>query len=132
MRIHRWLMVLLGVCSCGLMIAQRGGEAEWAMYGLDTAETHYSPLTQITTANVKQLGLAWATDPGSFMGQIEGNPLVLNGTMYGTLPWSVAFAMDARTGKLKWRWDPQIPHETFAVDERGVKFRRGPSMCCGP
>lgn len=132
MRTHRFLIFLLGICSCGLMIAQRGGEAEWAMYGLNNAETHYSPLTQITTANVKQLGLAWASDPGSFMGQIEGNPLVLNGTLYGTLPWSVAFAMDARTGKLKWRWDPQIPHETFAVDERGVKFRRGPSLCCGP
>ena len=40
--------------------------------------------------------------------------------------------MDARIGKMKWRWDPQIRHETFVTDERGVKFRRGPSMCCGP
>src|SRR5256885_14453699 len=111
---RRFLTILAGVLSCGLMVAQRGGDAERNMYGLDTAETHYSPLTQINTGNVSQLGLAWATDPASFAGQIEGTPLMLNGTIYGTLPWSVAFAMDARTGKLKWRWDPQIPHETFA------------------
>ena len=95
MRTRRFLIFLLGVCSCGLMIAQRGGEAEWAMYGLDNAETHYSPLTQITTANVKQLGLAWATDPGSFMGQIEGNPLVSQRNAL----WNAALECGIRGGR---------------------------------
>jgi PQQ-dependent dehydrogenase (methanol/ethanol family) len=102
------------------------------MYGLNTSETHYSPLNQINVENVKQLGLVWASDSKSYAGQIEGTPLMVNGTIYGTLPWSIAFALDARTGKERWRWDPQIPHETFVTDERGVKYRRGPSMCCGP
>jgi len=107
-------------------------DQEWAVYGRDNAETHYSPLDQINANNVQRLGLVWAFDTWSYAGQIEGTPLVSNGILYGTLPWSVVIALDARTGKLKWRWDPQIPHETFVTDERGVRFRRGPSMCCGP
>jgi hypothetical protein len=44
----------------------------------------------------------------------------------------VVDAVDARTGRLKWRWDPRIPHQTFSVDERGKRQRLGPSLCCGP
>jgi quinohemoprotein ethanol dehydrogenase len=113
-------------------VAQSGVEVDWPSYGLNDSETHYSPLKQIDPSNIRRLGLAWTADAKSYAGQIEGTPLLVNGTLYGTLPWSVAVAIDARTGKEKWRWDPQIPHETFVTDARGVKYRRGPSMCCGP
>jgi PQQ-dependent dehydrogenase (methanol/ethanol family) len=102
------------------------------MYGLDAAETHYSPLTQIDTRNVTRLGLAWATDLDAFPGQIQGTPLVVDGTLYATGPWSVVVAVDARTGRVKWRWDPQIPHQVWKTDDRGVRTRLGPSLCCGP
>jgi PQQ-dependent dehydrogenase (methanol/ethanol family) len=102
------------------------------MYGLDSAETHYSPLDQINATTVKRLGLKWATDLDAFPGQIQGTPLVVDGTLYGTSPWSVVFAADVRTGNLKWRWDPQIPHQVFKIDDRGVRHRLGPSLCCGP
>ncbi|HTV02657.1 MAG TPA: PQQ-dependent dehydrogenase, methanol/ethanol family, partial [Luteitalea sp.] len=117
-------------------LAQAGGrqgtDVPWPMYGLDTAETHYSPLTQLTTANVAQLGLAWSADLEAFPGQLQGTPLVVDGTMYVTGPWSVVVAVDARTGGVKWRWDPRIPHPTFATDARGLRTRLGPSLCCGP
>ncbi|MGV3515851.1 PQQ-dependent dehydrogenase, methanol/ethanol family [Luteitalea sp.] len=107
-------------------------DVPWAMYGLDAAETHYSPLTQITTANVARLGLVWSAELDAFPGQIQGSPIVVDGTMYTTGPWSVVVAVDARTGKVKWRWDPQIPHPTFKTDARGLRTRLGPSLCCGP
>jgi quinohemoprotein ethanol dehydrogenase len=105
---------------------------EWLTYGRDHAGTHYSPLNQINTDNVNELGLAWTYDTRSYPGQLEGTPLVANGTLYGTLTWSVVFAVDARTGEEKWRWDPQIPQQQFVTDARGIRHRRGPSLCCGP
>jgi quinohemoprotein ethanol dehydrogenase len=107
-------------------------KGEWLNYGRDYAGTHYSPLDQITASNVKKLGLAWAYDTHSYAGQLEGTPIVSNGTLYATLTWSMVFAIDARTGTEKWRWDPGIPHPRFVTDEHGVKYRRGPSLCCGP
>ena len=105
--------------------AQARGSVDvpWAMYGLDTAETHYSPLKQIDTTNVARLGLAWAADLDAFPGQIQGTPLVVDGTIYATGPWSVVVAVDARTGRVKWRWDPQIPHQVWKTDARGVRTR---------
>lgn len=125
---------VLGIVALaiGYVAAQPRETQDWPLYGGDQNGTHFSPLTQITPTNVQQLGLAWATDVEAFPGQIEGTPLVIDGTLYGTSPWSVVFAIDARTGRLKWRWDPQIPHQVFATDERGVRTRLGPSLCCGP
>jgi PQQ-dependent dehydrogenase (methanol/ethanol family) len=105
---------------------------EWLTYGRDYAGTHHSPLTQITSENVGKLGLAWSYDTKAFAGQLEGTPLVSNGTLYATLTWSMVIAVDARTGEEKWRWDPEIPHPRFVTDENGVRYRRGPSLCCGP
>ena len=79
---------------------KRAGESgEWLTYGLNQAETRYSPLTQINAANVRQLGPAWSYDIGSGGGGQEATPLVSNGTLYGITNWSVVFAVDARTGQ---------------------------------
>src|SRR4029079_18079848 len=93
---------------------------EWLTYGLTPAETRYSPLTQITTGNVSRLGLEWLYDLGSGGGGQEATPLVWNGTIYGITNWSVVFAVDARTGKERWRWDPQVNQELVR-----------PEICCG-
>ena len=98
--------------------AQNGGE--WVTYGRDYAETHYSPLTQINDSNVKRLGLAWSLTTGSPAGAaVESTPLFHDGTLYGSLAWNVMFAADARTGKMKWRWDP------------GIKRDKIQRLCCG-
>jgi quinohemoprotein ethanol dehydrogenase len=80
---------------------------EWLTYGGNYAETRFSPLKQITTDNVKELGVAWSFDTDSFRG-LEGTPLVHDGIIYGTRPWSSVFAVDARTGKSLWDYDPQV------------------------
>jgi quinohemoprotein ethanol dehydrogenase len=121
------------VDDAALKNAAQSGD-EWLTSGRDYAETHYSPLNQIDASNVKRLGLAWYYDTGSDPGQLEATPIISNGTLYGTLPWSVVFAVDARTGKPKWRWDPQLGHLNFPAGSRGKsdRVRTGPSMCCGP
>src|SRR3954452_1384608 len=96
------------------------GGAEWLTTGLDLAETRYSPLKHITADNVDRLRLGWAYELGSSGGGQLATPLVWNGTIYGITNWSVVFAVDARTGKERWRWDPE-------VNQAAVR----PKVCCG-
>jgi quinohemoprotein ethanol dehydrogenase len=105
--------------DAALKNAGKSGD-EWLSYGLDQGETRYSPLTQITTSNVNRLGPAWSYDLGEGGGNQEGTPLVWNGTIYGITNWSVVFAVDARTSKERWRWDPQ-------VNQNAVRGK----ICCG-
>jgi quinohemoprotein ethanol dehydrogenase len=81
--------------------------AEWVTHGRTYDEQRFSPLAQLTQSNVKGLKLAWYFDLDTKRGQ-EATPLVLDGTMYLTSAWSKVFAVDARTGKEKWRFDPQV------------------------
>jgi quinohemoprotein ethanol dehydrogenase len=110
---------------------RRAAPEEWLTHGRDYAETHFSPLTQIDDRNVSRLGLAWYYDTESAPGTLEAAPLVSNGVMYGSQTWSVLFAIDARSGKFKWKWDPEIPRQAFATKD-GKRERTGPSVCCGP
>ncbi len=96
-----------------LRAAAKSGE-EWLTYGQNQGETRYSPLNQINTSNVGRLGLAWSYDVGPGGGTQESTPLVWNGTMFSVTNWSIVFALDARTGKEKWRWDPDVNHATVA------------------
>src|ERR1700722_11412610 len=105
--------------DAALRNAGKAGE-EWLTYGLDQGETRYSPLSQINTTNVGRLGPAWSYNLGEGGGNQEGTPLVGNGTICGITNWSVVFALDARTGKERWRWDPQ-------VNQTAVRAR----ICCG-
>jgi PQQ-dependent dehydrogenase (methanol/ethanol family) len=118
-----------------LLNAGKSGN-EWLMAGGDYAQTRYSPLKQIGASNVSHLGLAWYYDTAASPGVLEATPVISNGTLYGTLTWGVVFALDARTGKEKWRWDPQLGHVAFPPGSMGKpdseKVRTGPSLCCGP
>jgi quinohemoprotein ethanol dehydrogenase len=99
--------------------AGKTGE-EWLTYGLNLAETRYSPLNQIDATNVSRLGLAWTYEIGPGGGNQEGTPLMANGVLYGITNWSVTYALDARTGKELWRYDPQVDRPTVQ-----------PKICCG-
>ncbi len=92
----------------------------WLTYGLTQGETRYSRLKQIDTSNVGKLGLSWSYELGAGGGNQEATPLVWNNTIYGITTWSVVFAVDARSGKQLWRWDPE-------VNQTAVRAR----MCCG-
>ncbi len=97
-----------------------GKTGEWLSYGLNPGEQRYSPLKQIDTGNVGRLGLAWSFDVGMGGGPQEATPLVWNNTIYGITNFSIVFAVDARTGKEKWRFDPQVNRTTVP-----------PLLCCG-
>jgi quinohemoprotein ethanol dehydrogenase len=92
----------------------------WLSYGKTQGETRYSPLKQIDTSNAGRLGLAWSYVLGAGGGNQEGTPLVWNNTLYGITSWSVVYALDTRTGKELWRWDPE-------VNQTAVR----PKICCG-
>jgi len=144
----KWFVIMaMAVISAGAAVAQQSrpvddaalknaakNSDEWLTHGRDYAETYYSPLQQIDTTNAQRLGLAWYYDVDNPPGTIEATPIVSNGTIYGTGTWSIVFALDARTGKEKWRWDPKIPRPNFPPGSAGKpnKVRTGPSVCCGP
>jgi len=111
-------------------VAQGKGE-EWLSYGFTPQETRYSPLSQINASNVSRLGLAWSVEVGPGGGGQEATPLVHNGVIFSTTQWSVVFAIDARTGKEKWRWDPEVNQAALrskiccGVVQRGIALYDG-------
>ena len=80
---------------------------EWLLHGRTYAEERHSPLDQINTSNVDQIGLSWSFETGTNRGH-ETTPIVKDGVMYITAPWSVVHALDAKTGDLLWTHDPQV------------------------
>lgn len=102
--------------SAGNLIARPG---DWVSYGRDYSEQRYSPLKQINVDNVKKLGLAWYGDLAEHGGSYESTPIVVDGRIFVTSPWSKVYAFDARTGKQLWKYDPKVPGQ-WAVN-----------LCCG-
>jgi PQQ-dependent dehydrogenase (methanol/ethanol family) len=103
--------------------------SHWLTYGGTLAEQRYSSLDQIDDTNVAQLGLAWSFETDTTRG-LEATPLVVDGVLFITGSWSVVFAVDGRTGKQLWKYDPQVPRETGGkaccdVVNRGVALYRG-------
>ena len=102
---------------------------EWLAPGRTYSEQRFSPLNQINTTNVKNLGVAWEYRTYSVRG-LEATPIVADGTMFITLPWSIVIALDAKTGKELWKYDPKVPGATgrYAccdVVNRGVALWKG-------
>lgn len=101
----------------------------WLAHGRTFDEQRFSPLAQINQDSITELGLAWYWDTGTTRG-LEATPLVIDGVMYSSGPWSVVWAHDAKTGELLWRYDPQVPktYGKFAccdVVNRGVAAWKG-------
>ncbi len=80
---------------------------DWPVYGGSAENQHYSPLAQINKSNVKQLQLAWSYDTEE-SGGLQTSPIEVNGVLYGISPTQKIFALDAATGKLKWKFDSGI------------------------
>ncbi len=102
---------------------------DWPSVGLDYGETRYSRLNSINADNVKNLGLVWTFDLNSTRG-VEATPVVVGGIMYVTAPWSIVYALDARTGQKIWTYDPQVPRSSGIkaccdVVNRGVAVYKG-------
>ena len=114
---------LVALCLfAGLLWAD---EVDWPAYGGGTDEIRYSKLDQINTKNVGRLAVAWTFDTGdAFAGsEFQCNPLVINGVLYSTTPKVNVVALDAASGKLLWRYDPNPgAHVLGKMRNRGMNF----------
>jgi quinohemoprotein ethanol dehydrogenase len=81
---------------------------QWISPSRTYDEQRFSPLKQINDASVGKLGLAWYADLDTERG-MEASPLMVGGVLYNTTPWNKTTAYDARTGKVLWTFDPQVP-----------------------
>jgi quinohemoprotein ethanol dehydrogenase len=111
------------------IVANAKTSRDWPTYGLDYAESRFSRLAQINAGNVGDLGLVWSYDLESTRG-VEATPLVVDGVMYVTAPWSIVHAIDVRTGKRLWVFDPEVPRSggyrgCCDVVNRGVALYQG-------
>jgi len=111
------------------IVMNAASSKDWPAVGLDYGETRYSRLTQINADNVKNLGLAWTFDLHSTRG-VEATPVVVDGIMYITAPWSIVHAIDVRTGQEIWSYDPKVPRADGIkaccdVVNRGVAVYKG-------
>jgi quinohemoprotein ethanol dehydrogenase len=103
---------------------------EWPMNGGDYNEQRYSRLKQINADNASQLGLAWFAD-FTERGQWQSTPVMVDGRIYVTTPWSKVYAFDAASGKALWKYDPKVPREIAATrlccnnSNRGVAYWNG-------
>jgi glucose dehydrogenase len=80
---------------------------DWPVYNGGVDGDHYSKLTQIDRGNVSKLQVAWSFDTGE-KGGIQSNPLIVGRTLYTYTPTQKVVALDAATGKLKWKFDSEI------------------------
>jgi len=97
--------VWLAFVSLALFAAE---SRDWPTYGGGPAGIRYSPLSQITRANVARLHVAWTFDTQDGPGDPQTQPIVVDGVLYGITPTHKAIALDAATGKLRWTFDPGI------------------------
>lgn len=103
-----------------MLLDARQSGSNWVTYGRDYWNQRWSPLTQISTANVGTLHMAWMYQTGiSRLGSFETSPIVVDGVMYLTTPYNTAMAVNARTGKEIWRYE----HKQSIAS---------PIYCCGP
>src|SRR5437016_4740856 len=115
------LLLIIGCFSS--VAAAQGQTVNWPVYGGTTDNTHYSTLRQITPANVARLQVAWTYEThDEFKGsEMQTNPIVIDGVLYGTSPKLRVFALDAATGKELWSFDPNHgAPPTSRIRHRGV------------
>jgi quinohemoprotein ethanol dehydrogenase len=115
------MSLLLVGCSRSDGSAGDDGSADqgWALHGRSADGGRFSPMSNINSDNVGELGLAWSfkIDPDRGM---QATPIVIDEVMYVTGPYSVVYALDATTGRELWRYDPEV--------DRGITGHG----CCGP
>jgi PQQ-dependent dehydrogenase (methanol/ethanol family) len=112
--------------------AAAGTDKDWAMVNKNASGTRYSDLAQITTANVKDLKVAWTFSTGVLRGH-EGEPLVVGGTMYVHTPFpNHVYALDLTKegAPVKWKYSPRqdpavIPIACCDTVNRGLAFSNG-------
>jgi quinoprotein glucose dehydrogenase len=120
-RILSLLLILTTLSAC----TDRPGTAtssgrDWPEYLGGPDRNHYSTLTQINLKNVGQLQKAWEYNTLD-SGQIQCNPLIINGVLYGMTTTTQPFALNAATGREIWRL-PDTGQKESGSTSRGLTF----------
>ncbi|HET7884998.1 MAG TPA: glucose/quinate/shikimate family membrane-bound PQQ-dependent dehydrogenase [Bradyrhizobium sp.] len=124
---------MLPTASAGaaIMTGEPAAKVDWTAYGGSGLGLRYSALSEINKDNVKDLVLAWQfetgdkkgpDDPDEFTNEVT--PLKVDDLLYTCSPHQIVFALDAASGKLRWKFDPKIGHnKTFQhMTCRGVSY----------
>ena len=134
------LLLLASFVMTGTVLAAEP-EAGWPAYGGDAGGTRYSPLTQVTPANVGELRVAWIFRTGE-LGQgvkdwersaFEATPILYDGTLYLTTSSTDVVAVDAASGALRWKHDSGANKQLHYSDgvSRGVSLWVDPASAAG-
>jgi alcohol dehydrogenase (cytochrome c) len=119
--------------ALGLLLGLAGAASaqNWPVYGGDAGNTRFSQSTQINPSNVDKLKVQWALQLGTLRSQ-ESTPILVGDTLYVTSSFGPKnlFAVNAKTGEVKWRYSPEVPKgiDQFAccdVNNRGVAHADG-------
>ncbi|CAN5404211.1 hypothetical protein BH23VER1_BH23VER1_21740 [soil metagenome] len=108
------------------LTALSAADQDWAAYLGDKSSAQYSALDQITADNVGDLEVAWTYNAGDAReggrSQIQCNPLVVDGVLYGTSPQLKVFAVGAATGEERWRFDASATGRPLDGVNRGLVY----------
>ena len=137
MKRHGWKAFLAVTGGIALLAAAKAPQmtaadgANWSLYGLESSEQRFSPLQQINAETIGKLGLAWSMDLPAQARSMQGTPLAIDGKLYFSTTLSILYAMDAKTGKLLWQYDPEVGKQhpralrTSQQPSRGIGYYDG-------
>jgi quinohemoprotein ethanol dehydrogenase len=124
-------MLSLQGCSQGRTPQPEAGvgtEANWTAPGGAADEAGYSRLTQLTSANIGKLGLAWSMDLPEEV-TLQSTPLAIDGVLYFSGGYAEVYAVDALTGRQLWKFDPETwkrrPDKMTYGANRGIAYEDG-------
>ena len=123
----RKCFLLIVIFSCFLIACQTEGGKDyrsWELYRGDEGSNAYSKLHQINTGNVKHMRTAWTYNSGdkSDYFSLESSPIIVNDILYGISPRLKTFALDAKTGKQLWVFDPFDKNGQEGGVSRGLTY----------
>jgi quinoprotein glucose dehydrogenase len=97
----------LTLCLIVATLSAGAADSDWPING-GPGNIRYTELSQITPANVGQLQVAWSWDAHEAFkdSEMQSNPIVVDGVLYATTPKLHVIALDARTGREIWKFDP--------------------------
>jgi quinoprotein glucose dehydrogenase len=130
-------IALLALLAHGAMQQAHAQAIDWPAPSGDAGAMRFSRAAAITRENVSSLQIAWrwqtnekngppvAGGQAARPGQFQGSPIVIGDTMYTSTPYAAVAALDARTGREYWRFDPEIwragqPSNGTGLVHRGV------------
>jgi len=123
-----FIVLILSSCSPGNKKSAYQAGRDWPVYLGNHFSNHYSSLKEITTENVRHLKIAWVYRTGDDVSdnrsQIQCNPLIIDGVLYGTSPGLKLFALNAATGVRLWEFDPDPENHYSKNVNRGVSYWR--------